>query len=271
MNLRALLKSIVALWRFPRAASGAPTGASFYSRENSTHELEASPPDAARVAARAIVLALVTCRGRSALDDEGDASEGQLSKLREWMLTLGIDDEFEHKERQLVAAPTGQLDEQSAINAMWRDEGMLVLMWALGRVDLPRYDEGCHPIAVYEKIRFGAPRAQTVLAKPSLRPREELEHWANTYLTLHWRLRQYSISPTALDFVDYVEHHGGWGPLTLEHIELAEGDLAVRGERIDRISEDHFHELLSIVRERHKALNWLLGRGSVYSRVGTPT
>jgi hypothetical protein len=65
--------------------------------------------------------------------------------------------------------------------------------------------------------------------------------------------------------------HCAWGPLTLSDVSLIDGDLAIRGERIDRIPEDWYHRALSIARERHKAFNWLLGFDPVYSWVEAPT
>src|SRR5262249_54312979 len=98
----------------------------------------------------------------------------------------------------------------------------------------------------------------------------EIVQQANTYLTIHWRLREYSINPGAIDFADNVEHCV-WGPLTLSEIDLIEGDLGIGGERIDRVSEDCRRETLSIVQERHQALNWLLGFAPAYSEVATDT
>ena len=62
-----------------------------------------------------------------------------------------------------------------------------------------------------------------------------------------------------------------WAPLTVAELDLIDGDLAVQGERIERLSEDQYHMATSIARERHKAFNWLLGFDRIYSLVRTST
>ena len=147
---------------------------------------------------------------------------------------------------------------------------MLVLAWSLGRVPLPRYDEQWDSFDVARKLGFLGERSATVLAGPSLRARAEIVHAANTYLTLHWRLREYSVSRARIDFASYVSQCI-WGPLTLSELSIIDGDLGIRGERIDQVHEDRYQRTLSSARERHKAFNWLIGFGPGYSDVGTAT
>jgi len=59
--------------------------------------------------------------------------------------------------------------------------------------------------------------------------------------------------------------------LTLADVPLVDGDLEIRGERIDRASEKTRHEMLSIAQERHQAFNWLLGIEPIYLLVPTDT
>jgi len=62
-----------------------------------------------------------------------------------------------------------------------------------------------------------------------------------------------------------------WGPWTLDGLELVEGDLAIRSTRIDRVPDDWYRQTISIVQERHKAFNWLLGFEERYSETTTDT
>src|SRR6266436_2119388 len=93
-----------------------------------------------------------------------------------------------------------------------------------------------------------------VLQRPRLRDSGEISVAEETYLTLHWRLRQFSIEPRPMDFAAYVSSCN-WGPLRLDQLELCEGDLAIRGVRIDRLDYAAFRRTLSIVQERHRAFN----------------
>jgi hypothetical protein len=59
--------------------------------------------------------------------------------------------------------------------------------------------------------------------------------------------------------------------LRLDDLDLTELDLAICGRRIDRAPEDDREQTRSIVMERHKAFNWLLGSRPIYSQVSTET
>ena len=132
------------------------------------------------------------------------------------------------------------------------------------------YDSQCDSSAVAAKLGFLAERPGTVLAAPTLRERAEIEHWANTYLTVHWRLRQYRLNPGPIDFAAYAAACK-WGPLTIAELSLIGGDLAIRGERIDRVDDDTRDRTYGAAQERHQAFNWLLGQTPIYSEVSTDT
>jgi hypothetical protein len=233
-------------------------------------EQERIPPDAARVAARALVLTAVTARGHVEGDADKDRTRENHRALCHWLDGLGIAREIELDENALIRAPVGSLEQQEVIDAVWRGEAIVVLAWSLGCAGLPRYDEMCDSQYVAKLLGFLRERSRTALARPSLRPPADIAHWANTYLTLHWRLRQFSVSRDRIPFADYVAW-ATWGPLTVAELDLIDGDLAVQGERIDRISRDQYDLATSIARERHKAFNWLLGLDPIYSLVGTST
>lgn len=187
-----------------------------------------------------------------------------------WLDHLGINDEIEPSEDAVIRAPIGATNRQTVINAAWRSEAMAVLAWALPRADLPRYDERDGGYETAAKLGFLVKREQTVLACPLLRPLPEILQGAKTYLTVHWRLREYSVRPDVIDFKRYVSR-ATWGPLSLADVALVEGDLAIRGERIDRVPEDWRELMRSMARERHNAFNWLLGFAPIYSEVETTT
>jgi hypothetical protein len=232
-------------------------------------------PDSARVATRALTLGAVVARGFLERDEESQEAEAFRLLLYNWCDGIGLVPEFEEDELSLIACPVGALAPQQAINAQWRGEGLLVLAWSLGLADFEAYDELCNSAALASRLGVMKERSDTVLKNPIFRPRSEIESWANTYLTLHWRLRQHEVDlkehgPRRIDLADYVALTN-WGPLTIDNIRLVDGDISIGGRRIDCTDEDSFFRTLSIVRERHKALNWLRGDEPLYSEVGTPT
>lgn len=233
---------------------------------------EPCAPDAGRVAARAIVLAGVACRGlieNEKLSDEIGA-EDLRQRIVTWIENLGVNTEMEANEAILLATPVGRLDRRPTIDATWRSEGLAVLAWALHRTALPPVHSICEPVPIANALGFLRNREMTPLFAPHVRQLQELEYWADTYLTLHWRLRQFSIEPGKMDFASYASNCN-WARMRLDELELIEGDLAIKGVRIDAVDQDAFHDALSITRERRVALDWLLGFESLYSEVTTDT
>src|SRR5262245_16228881 len=125
-------------------------------------------PSAERVAARAAILATVTCRG--SIDADGPAAGDLWNRAQQWLGVLGIEAELEDGEKAVLAKPLGALAPQEQIDACWLCEGMVVLAWALGRYEMPAYDRQIVAADVAEALGFLKPQAETALAKPVLRP-----------------------------------------------------------------------------------------------------
>ena len=228
------------------------------------------PPDAERVARRALVLAAVVCRGGVEGDAGNDDAESFRDGIIEWATSVGLVGEFEPAELALPRTPLGQLTERQRVDASWRVEGLAVLGWALQRCELPPYDIQADGPAVGLALGFNEPRRETVLADPRLRPRDELTSLANHLFSLHWRLRQYSLDGAAIDFAD-VARRAWFGPLPIDRVRLREGDLELRGVPLFRAPEALWREAMSIARERQQAANWLEGQDPIYSEVTCDT
>jgi hypothetical protein len=228
-----------------------------------------TPPTGDRVAARAMVLAAVSCRGLIEKDSHKPKAEEFRKTIRPWLDYIGAGRELEPDEAALLSTPLGQLDKRTALNATWRAEGMVVLAWALGWASLPPIHEECEPSDVAVAMGFLDEQQNTLLHCPCLRDRAEIDRWEGAYLTVHWRLRQWSIEPGPMDFVTFVSACD-WG-LCLDELEVLDRDLAIGGVRIDKIDHAVYHEALSITQERHQAFNWLSGFEPVYSDVTTDT
>lgn len=229
-----------------------------------------SPPDASRVAARALVLSAMSCRGLIEKDAHNPGAEKLRQEVVEWLVRIGVAEEMESSETALLSTPLGKLDRKSTIDATWQSEGMIVLAWALHYVEPPPVHVECEPTEIAHQMGFLRDRENTPLEIPRLRDPAEIEMWADVYLTLHWRLRQFSLHPGPMDFVNYVSACY-WGPLRLDHLEILDADLAIDGVRIDKVEYAAFRRLLRITQERHQAFNWLLGFERLYSAITTDT
>jgi hypothetical protein len=230
--------------------------------------LEPEPPTAERVARRTLALTAVTARAVLERDHGPDAGTADKQKrLLEWVADGGFEDELEPEERKALRAKPGKLDHQTAVNCMWRLEGLGVLLWALKRYDLPRYETLVNIDDVWTAAGFlrdpAAPGG--ILVKPRLRPASELETFRTQMLGYHWRLRDFEhVKQEPMDFKAFAADCW-FGSFDVRPFDLIDNDLALQGVRIDKADPDVFSTVRSLATERHLAINWLCWGPSTYS------
>jgi len=223
---------------------------------------EPAPPTAEKVARRAVVLSVISCRGVV----EGDKANSQgredlVKRSRDWLFGLGVENELSAWERGILETPFGDLTSRDRINASWLSEAMTVLAWALGKIEMPAYDEQCDPADVANSLGFIEDASETVLKFPVLRATAALNEYNEFIYNIHWRVRDFSINQNAYDFESLARK--AWGEPVLRHgLKIAEKDLCVGGVPISQADERDWRTLSSITRERHRASNWLIGYAS---------
>lgn len=177
--------------------------------------------------------------------------------------------ELEQQEALLLETELGKAAIQDTAAASRRAEGLAVLAWALHRFDLPEYDEPVDAKTVTDAVGFLADHS-LALEDLRLRPTTQLAEVADTYFAAHWRLVEYSLRRKKMDFADFART-AWFGPLRLADLRLKKRDLAIGRKPLWAAKRDEFFTCLSIIQERHRAANWLLGYNSVYSEVGIDT
>ncbi len=238
---------------------------------NETDEYELTPPPQDRVIRRAFVLAAIACRASLENAPKDPEAIEIHAELQQWLVEEDLRQEFEAAEWAKVVAPLGTLKERERIDMSWRSEGLAVLAWALQRVELESYDQAVEGAAVAETIGFLQPGAvRELMAQPRLRSEDELTWLADLTLTVHWRLREYSLRPGPMDFVDFARRCE-WAHMPVHDLQILGGDLALRGTPIDETTDDVRGECTSIVSERQQAANWLIGEDELYSDVTCDT
>lgn len=232
-------------------------------------EEEPTTPTPQRVAARALVMSAVACRGF--IENAAGNTEAEELRLRvvEWLRTIGISSEVEPAGMAVLDAPLGTLSSQQAINAGWLCEGLAMLAWALRRFPLPEYDKEVDAYAVAEALDFLWDDAGDLLHTSELRSETEIQNLEDQLLDLHWRLADFKKRPHWMDFQAFIEKHRV-DPLQM-NIRFAENDLAIGGLPISEAAVADVDLLNSLARERHQALNWLLGQDELYSHVTPDT
>lgn len=141
---------------------------------------------------------------------------------------------------------------------------------ALKRFDMPSHDELVNPQALIRSLGFqDAVLARELLAAPILRPADELEVMRKQLLGLHWRLRNFSLRPEAMDFLAFSKNCW-FGHFDISPFRLIDNDLAVGDFPISDAPEDLVQRSSSCAMERHQAINWLT-EGGIYSETDTST
>lgn len=228
------------------------------------------PPNGVRVARRALVLTAIVYRGfLEHSEEDKNEREGQRAAVLEWIEAHALDEELEDDERILLDTPVGDLEEQLAVNAFWRSEGLGVLAWALG-TELDPHDRNVDAAGLSGALGFLDTELPEHVTDPYLRDPEELEWMAKRLLGIHWRLRQFSIKPESMDFKAFSEDCW-FGSFDLEGIDLADSDLAIGGTPIADCDPEIIDRCQSVALERHQAINWLLGYDPTYSEADTST
>jgi hypothetical protein len=210
------------------------------------------PPSALTVARRALILAAISCRGFTDGDKINVLGAADLAgKSKNWLIALGLDEELTDWERKILSAEFGQLQDRDRINASWLSEGLVILAWALERVELPSFDVQCDPSGTANILGFLQPESETVLAKPSLRSSEELNEYNEFIYNLHWRIRDFSLHRRPYDFESLARK--AWGEPVLRHgLKLNEKDIEIAGQPLFKAPEKFWRTFLSITQERHR-------------------
>lgn len=231
---------------------------------------EYEPPTVERVRRRAWALCGVIYRSfLETFEDAADAATGH-SRLLNWIDAIDLRDEFETAEWNLINGDLGTLDQQTIINGTWRSEGLAVLAWALGAFELPPHDQTCDPRQVTGSVFFLADDALARADELQLRTPEALSRFGEIQLALHWRLRDFSLRPEAMNFREFPKT-AWFGSIDLSSLPFAEEDLAIQGQPIAKADPDLVRFCSSIASERHQAINWLEGWDKIYSEVDTST
>lgn len=233
-------------------------------------DIEFIPPNEDRVRRRAWAISAVICRAFiETLEDPSEAATLH-SRVLTWIDTMNLRPELELKELETIDADIGSLDRQAMVNGTWRSEGLAVLAWALQASELPPHDQMVDPSAVANSVLFLADDAADRAGELILRRDDELGRFSAVQFAIHWRIRDFSLRPQAMDFRSFSEK-SWFGPLSIDGLSLAEDDLAIDGVPIAKAPKERFRQCQSIASERHQAINWLRGWHEIYSEVDTST
>jgi hypothetical protein len=156
---------------------------------------------------------------------------------------------------------------RAVIEAVWQGEGLGMLLWALGLVELEPFDHPFDP--------------EWLLATPTahgtMRAKAEIEHERETARLWHWRIRTDTLRDNGGVELpqDWASHEQLIAVAAMRGYERGllpsplRGDFPAFGTGYRELTPEQRAEVASIVYERHRALNWLCGAGRTWAE--TPT
>ena len=120
---------------------------------------EPPPPSAEKVARRAILLSVVSCRGFVEGDRANPKDAADLAKRSyDWLQAMNLEEEMSDWERRVLTSPFGSLADRDRINASWLSEAVTVLAWSLGKIELPGFEDQCDPASDANSLGFLQPK-----------------------------------------------------------------------------------------------------------------
>jgi hypothetical protein len=159
--------------------------------------------------------------------------------------------------------------EPEVVDAVWRGDALGALLWTLGLVEMPAYDEPFDHAAVVETRLDGA----------ELRPAAELGDELASARLWHWRARTWLLQRNGN--VDLPERWESFDQLVaataMRGFEQGllpaplRGDFRAYDQVYRLLTPEQQAEALSIAIERHHALAWVCGAGKRWEDVPLDT
>ncbi len=234
--------------------------------ESGDHE----PPTARRVAERMYTMLAVAYRGVLDINQERPERQVRLTQLGDWFWTLEVGHELEEYERYILDQPLGDISREHAQQLSQQFESVLVLAWSLGLVDLPAHDHFVQAKKLADVLGMLREDTRFVIDSAELRSELDLRAAADRLMAVHWRLREYELTPRPVDF-EGMCRDAWFGPIDLGSLPTIEGDLAIAGQPITRADPAIRIRTQIAIQHRHRAINWVCGHHPVFSRVDIST
>ena len=253
-------------------------------------------PDASAVMARVIILKCMIVKALATVPQENLAelkkrwSDGEWKKFIdlelgrnnesvELLRQSGLWNEMGDEEKKFMRAPSADVTPQMRIDASWRVESVVCLLWALGYIPaVLAYDQQADP-ELTNKLPVES--AEAMRKKAVLRDRELIEKQRDLAELWHWRSRTRQLQKAHHEFTFP-------GDMTIEKViamatakAASEGcipavineDFPAYGKAYRDLSVEEYSSATSIALERHRSFNWLCGLapGNRWSETPTDT
>ena len=180
----------------------------------------------------------------------------RIATLNEWARLAEVDSRYSQRERALCERSAGSWSANAIFESSWQNEGLTVLVWALGGIDqAPGYDRLAPAADAHAVVPvFGSTAA--FLERAKWRAKEEIQLERRRAQLWHWRAyakRRGLDAPASLvGIVDAAMKNG-----VLE--EAIDGDLYAFGRAYRDLEVHQCADAFSIAIERDRAFRWICG------------
>ena len=201
--------------------------------------------------------------------------------IDQWLSREGLRDRLSPDERALLNRPTGSWPHQQMLNAFWRREALMAILWSLRIVNpMPPFDV---QLDLGDLLRSVGLLKETTQFRTHtlLRPIDEVRKMRDRAELWLWRVRttQLQNSPNLLKNagisrkkLDAIVAKAAEAGEQTCHFVRIEGDFPAFGKAFRHLSEDEWSLIHSICHERLHGLNWLCDlEGAEWDQVRTPT
>jgi len=158
------------------------------------------------------------------------------------------------------------LTQQQLVNASWRMESVMTLMWALGIIpELLPFDQQAKPELMkqipHQDISNSFISAQLLDEKTIEKGRTlaELWHWRSRTRELVEEKRPFPADIPQFKSYDEIVRFSAKAANKKDSLGILEEDFAAMGKAYRDLTDEEWSSVRSIAYERHFALNWLCG------------
>jgi hypothetical protein len=209
-------------------------------------------------------------------DSPSGADPGLAENMKTWMKHAGLWDAASTRERILLEKPLGIWSRQEIADGQWREESLMVLLWAL-RPDMtmPPYDEQ----AFQSKVMKSVPHpmaSQAFISNAKFRDSGDITRARDVAELWRWRARTTQLQR---------EHYKPPEGTNLERIialaakkgqedglfKAIDNDFPALRKSYAKLSLEEWERMRSIATERLYGLNWLCGYAEDWDEVPTET
>jgi len=252
------------------------------------------PPDASAVMARVIILKYVFVKALATPPPEYVAQCKKEWSTEEWNQYLGTAQnqnaqqiERLHKsglwtamdvdERNFLEAGPEEISQKAHIDATWRSESIVCLLWALGYIsELLPYDEQANPELTN---KLPTEPTELLIKKATLRPFELIQKQRDIAELWHWRSRTRQLQESGFGFrlpdgmsIEELLKKTSENAATNRDIPAQIGnDFPAFDKAYRDLTTEEYSQATSISIERHRAFNWLCGLAPGNRWADTPT